>query len=59
MHQDIKTMMEQNMTFTNNMIQASVSAAFSSTPQGASSPSQSALGVRCAEHSSASNAAEK
>eukprot|EP00957_Ditylum_brightwellii_P072479 5507636-Ditylum_brightwellii.AAC.1 len=51
-------MMEQNMTATNNMIQALVSAAFSSTQQGASSAPQSALGVRHVEHSFASDAAE-
>eukprot|EP00957_Ditylum_brightwellii_P172824 13157004-Ditylum_brightwellii.AAC.1 len=57
--EDIKMMMKHNMTAISNMTQAPISAVFDSTSQDTSGPPQSAIGFRCVEQSSTSNAAEK
>eukprot|EP00957_Ditylum_brightwellii_P100427 7655029-Ditylum_brightwellii.AAC.1 len=56
MHEDMKSMLEQNITATSTMIQSSISAAFSSTSKGKSGLHTTALGLGRVEHSSASNA---
>eukprot|EP00957_Ditylum_brightwellii_P129233 9857354-Ditylum_brightwellii.AAC.1 len=58
MHKDMKSMMDNAMPVTSNMIKASISSTLSSVTKGESSPHQTAFAFGSIKHDSASGTTE-